>query len=141
MSIDGVGAFDQVSRARTFEQLMGDQSLHGLLPLVRQWYGIQSQFLWRDDSGHAHTILQGDGGEQGDALMPALFCLALHAALCRIRDHLPPGAEILAYLDDIYAVCDPDEITPILHDVREELLRACCIDLNMGKPAVWGHTA
>ena len=140
MSIDGVGAFDHVSRARMFEQLMGNSGLHGLLPFVRQWYGIQSKFVWRDNTGRARTILQGDGGEQGDALMPALFCLALHAALGRIRDNLPPGAEIIAYLDDIYVLCDPNDTTPILHYVADELLRTCNIDVNMGKLAIWGTT-
>eukprot|EP00959_Pyramimonas_sp_CCMP1952_P086873 1817321-Pyramimonas_sp.AAC.1 len=40
----------------------------------------------------AHTIFQGDGGEQGDALMLGLFCLAINIALRRISDKLQPGA-------------------------------------------------
>ena len=32
-------------------------------------------YLWEDDVGDIHTIRQGEGGEQGDALMP--FCLPL----------------------------------------------------------------
>ena len=37
--------------------------------------------LWTDEDGQTHAIHQGEGGEQGDALMPALFCLGLHDAL------------------------------------------------------------
>eukprot|EP00959_Pyramimonas_sp_CCMP1952_P331538 6942601-Pyramimonas_sp.AAC.1 len=77
-----------------FEQLLATPDLHGLVPFVRQWYAEQTQFKWVDEEGRTHTILQGDGGEQGDALMPALFCLALHPALCDIHGRLPPGAEI-----------------------------------------------
>ena len=101
-SIDGVGAFDHVSRTRMFEQLFMNEHLHGLVSFVRLWYAVPSQYKWKDQGGRVHTIQQGDGGKQGDALMPALFCLALHAALEHIRSILPDGAEVIAYLDDIY---------------------------------------
>ena len=45
--------------------------------------------------------------------MPALFCLALHTALDRVQAALPQGAHILAYLDDIYVVCDPGDVADI----------------------------
>ena len=93
-----------------------------------------------DDNRQCHTIQQGDGGEQGDALMPALFCLGLHQALRRIQSALPPGADILAYLDDVYVVCDPDEVDHILQITRHELLTSCHINVNIGKLAIWGPT-
>ena len=77
LSIDGVGAFDHICRRRMFEALISDPRLHSLIPFVRQWYALPSKFQWRDDAGVVHDVIQGDGGEQGDALMPALFCLAL----------------------------------------------------------------
>ena len=55
--------------------------LRVLLPLVRALYGTESRFVWRDDEGLEHIITQGEGGEQGDPLMPALYALAQHAAL------------------------------------------------------------
>ena len=42
------------------------------------WYGGVSVYYWRDDIGKVHKIEQSDGGEQGDALMPGLFCLNPH---------------------------------------------------------------
>ena len=51
LSIDGVGAFDHICRARMFEQLLADRSLHGLVPFVHQWYGVQSHFKWKNDNG------------------------------------------------------------------------------------------
>ena len=48
------------------------------LPFVRQFYGSPSTYLWDDDDGVTHEIAQGEGGEQGDALMPLLFSLGLH---------------------------------------------------------------
>eukprot|EP00959_Pyramimonas_sp_CCMP1952_P244496 5110616-Pyramimonas_sp.AAC.1 len=76
-----------------FEELQRHPSLHHLTPFVRQWYGDVSQFKWRDGGGNVHDVYQGDGGERGDALMPALFCNAMHPALIHIRERLPPGAE------------------------------------------------
>merc|ERR1711966_578252 len=105
----------------------------GLVPFIKQWYGVQSEFRWVDGHGCTHTFFQGDGGEQGDALMPGLFCLALHPALRYIRDDLPPGAEIVAYLDDIYIVCDPTDVAYVLHVVKDKLLHTCHIDVHMGK--------
>ena len=109
LSIDGIGAFDHVCRARIFEQLLARPDLHDLLPFVRMWYAQQSQFVWNDDAGVTHRILQGDGGEQGDALMPALFSIALHQTLLRMQALMPDNVALSAYLDDIYIVCLPED--------------------------------
>eukprot|EP00973_Karenia_brevis_P091243 12406523-Karenia_brevis.AAC.1 len=71
LSIDGVGAFDHISRARIFREIWARPQFHELLPFIRCWYGAPTNFQWLDDSGEAHLITQGEGGEQGDALMPA----------------------------------------------------------------------
>ena len=63
MSIDGVGAFDHVSRARMFTELLQNGDLQCLVPFVRQWYGEQSQFRWVNDTGTTITIKQGDEEE------------------------------------------------------------------------------
>ena len=93
LSIDGVGAYDHISRARMFTELLNNPVLRDLVPFVRLWYGVQSEFRWVDECGKTHILKQGDGGEQGDALMPGLFSIALHPALCEIRTRLPPGAD------------------------------------------------
>ena len=51
------------------------------LPFVRLFYGSPSAYLWEQDDGTVHTVEQGEGGEQGDALMPLL-----HAALTTTRN-------------------------------------------------------
>ena len=40
-----------------------------------------SSYLWEDSAGTVHTIRQGEGGEQGDALMPLLFAVGQHSVL------------------------------------------------------------
>ena len=80
-SIDGIGAFDLVSREAMLRGLLSAEGGEAVLPFVRQFYGAPSMYLWQDDSGVTHEIHQGEGGEQGDALMPALFSLGQHPAL------------------------------------------------------------
>lgn len=91
-SVDGVGAFDSVRKTRFFKQLVANPQLTDMLPFVMQWYAGQSRFLRHDDHGTLHEVLQGDGGEQCDALMPALLCLALRDALEEIQNQFPTGS-------------------------------------------------
>ncbi len=51
VSIEGIGAYDHVSRAAIFEQLLAHDHLRDLVPFVRMWYGQQSTHLWQDEAG------------------------------------------------------------------------------------------
>ena len=89
LSIDGIGAFDLISRGAMLDGLL--QSVEGgdaALPFVRQFYGTPSQDLWEDDDGFVHIIHQGEGGEQGDPLMPILLALGQHEALRSVQHFL-----------------------------------------------------
>ena len=66
-----------------------------------------------------------------------LFCLALQPALEQISASLPGGCHVIAYLDDIYLVCDRDQVANVFADVRATLHNICHIDINMGKLAAW----
>ena len=76
VSINGIGAF-VVSRLAMLEGLQTVDGGDLALPFVLQFYGSAFSFLWNT----AHTILQAEGREQGDPLMPALFSLGQHPAL------------------------------------------------------------
>ena len=90
ISVDGVSAFDLISRESMMHGLMRVAGGGEVLPFVRQFYGQPSQYLWEDDEGITHTIPQGEGGEQGDALMPLLYSLGQHSALEAIHRQLRP---------------------------------------------------
>ena len=60
------------------------------LPFVRSFYGQPSRYMWEDEFGEVHHIDQGEGGEQGDALMSLFFSLGQHAALEAARARLLP---------------------------------------------------
>ena len=78
-SLDGVGAYDHVSRARFFEELAEHADLAPMLPFVRMWYSRPSRYMWKDDAGVVHHIPQAEGVEQGDPPSPLLFSLAIYA--------------------------------------------------------------
>ena len=58
VSIDGIGAFDVVSRRAMLEGLQTVEGGDSALPFVLQFYGSASSYLWEDQEGTVHTILQ-----------------------------------------------------------------------------------
>ena len=77
------------------------------LPFVLQFYGRPSKYLWEDDCAVVHEITQGEGGEQGDPLMPALYALGQHRAIVAVQATLLPSEKLFAFLDDIWVVANP----------------------------------
>ena len=91
--------------------LLRHPDLRPLVPFARQFYGTPSSYTWTDDSGRSHVIAQGEGGEQGDPLMPALYALAQQPALCEVQAQLRDGEAIFAFRDDADVVAPPDQVT------------------------------
>ena len=85
ISIDGVGAYDLISRNAMLEGLLKMENGDQILSFVRCFYGSPSTYLWEDEMGVTQHIAQGEGGEQGDPLMPMLFALGQHPALLAIQ--------------------------------------------------------
>ena len=75
---------------------------------MRLFYSEPSAYIWEDDDGVVHTIRQGEVGEQGDPLMPLLSCVGQHSALEAIQRRLYQSEQLLACLDDVCLVLQPD---------------------------------
>ena len=58
--------------------------------------------LWEDDERTFHRISQGEGGEQGETLMPLLFSVGQHRALEASHRGMNPGEFLMAFHDDVY---------------------------------------
>ena len=54
ISIDGISAFDQISRAAMLDGLMNVEGEGKVVPFVRMFYGSRSSYLWEDASGVTH---------------------------------------------------------------------------------------
>ena len=104
------------------------------------WYARPSEYVWHDDSGQPHAVTQAEGGEQGDPLMPALFSLGQHPALEAVAAQLQPGEALYAFLDDVYAVVEPNRVRPVYDLLAHHLHETARIRLNGGKTRIWNKT-
>ena len=137
LSIDGVGAYDNVYGASMLAKLVEVPGLRGLLPFVKTAYSSASSHVWADEKGVRHTIEQHEGGEQGNPLMPLLFSLGIQNALEEVRQSLEEGECLFAYLDDVYVLCSAKR-TRIVHDLLVDTLgERAGIQLHSGKTRTW----
>ena len=139
LSIDGIGAFDHVKRASMLRKLLTLPKARAILPFVRLSYANPTRYAWTDENGRAHEIRQGEGGEQGDPLVPLFFALGIHDALHEVAQQLQEGEDLCAFLDDVYALCSPARVRPIYDLLGEALLRHAGIELHAGKTKVWNR--
>ena len=121
VSVDGIGAYDHVSRTSMLTGLLQVPEANQCLPFVRLFYANPSCYVWHDQTGTPFTIHQAEGGEQGDPLMPALYCLGQHAALAAIQQQLNPNEALYAFLDDVYLVVPSQRVGDVLRIVQLQL--------------------
>ena len=101
------------------------------------FYAEPSAYVFYDAEGAAHEIAQGEGGEQGDPLMPALYALGQHPALLQAHAALSPGEDLYAYLDDIYVTCQPKRAGPAFTALGTALWERANIRVHLGKTRAW----
>ena len=59
LSVDGMSAYDTISRRAMLQGLSNIEGGRSALPFVSMFYGSPSQYLWEDERGVTHTIHQG----------------------------------------------------------------------------------
>ena len=131
LSIDGIGAFDLISRAAMLTTLKDAPGCDRALPFVRQFYGRPSSHIWEDDSGTTHEIRQGEGGEQGDPLM-RVVCIG-HPALVAAQSEVHPSTKLMAFLDDVHVVTTPPRVADSCAHLDRALWEHAGIRINQGK--------
>ena len=63
---------------------------------------------------------QGEGGEQGDPLMPMLYALGQHQALRVVQSHLGAGESLFAFHDDIHTESQVERVGDIHSLLQDE---------------------
>ena len=137
LSVDGVGAFDNISRAAIFQGVADMPHGEKLIPFIRLFYSTPSRYLWENEVGENVDIFQGEGGEQGDPLMPMLFSLGQHRALVAANAELREGERLMAFLDDVYVSTLPDRTSDAHAALGEHLHTKAGICLHHGKTKIW----
>ena len=140
VSVDSIGAYDLMSRNAMMRGLRHVVEGDRILPFVRAFYGKPSTYIWDDDVGDVHQIVQGEGGEQGDPLMPLLFCIGQHPALAAVAKELREGEKLFAYQDDLYIICQPDRVGEVHALLQKHLWNCTGISLHSGKTKVWNRS-
>ena len=79
-----------------------------------------------------HRIPQGEGGEQGDAMMPLLFAVGQRGAL-EVTHRDEPGELLLAFHDDVCMATPPARVGPMYAVVQEELYVHVAIRVQKGQ--------
>ena len=138
-SIDGVSAYGLISREAILRGLTRVYRGRSSTSVGTDVHGSPSEYLWEDEVGIVHRIPQGEGGEQGDAMMPLLFVLGQHEALEDVHRQLRAGEYLFAFFDDIYLVTPPDRAGPVYAALEEALRVHACIRIHTGKTKVWNR--
>ena len=95
LTVDGAGASDHVLRSAMLGRLHSMPAARSLLPSVRMSCAQPSSYQWIDAGGEARSVIQAEGGEQGDPLMPLLFSRD-PGALEEVAATLLPGEQSCA---------------------------------------------
>ena len=135
VSLDGRSAYDTISRATILAKLR--DTVPSLLPFTRAMYARTSTYLWWDDEGRVHDIVQAEGVEQGDPLAPGLYALGQHDSLVAASASLRPDERLAAFLDDLYVVTVPERAAPLRRVVTGEVERGAGVEANLGKTRVF----
>ena len=136
LSMDGISVFDSISREAMLRGLCRADGGESALPFVRMFYGEPSIYLWEGEGGTVHDIHQGEGGEQGDPLMPLLFSLGQHPALEAVQAQMP-NEKVFAFMDDVYMTTRPERVGVGHTTLGVELFRHAGIHIHEGKTKVW----
>ena len=137
--MDGISACDLISRQAMLEGCGRCQEEHP--------FSLSSQCSMEVppvSSGKTHWAgstpsFRGEGGEQGDALMPLLFSLGQHKALLRVQERLRRGESLMAFLDDIYVVTVPERVVEVHRMLEESLWADAGIRVHQGKTQIWNR--
>ena len=114
-SVDGVSAFDFISRRAMMAGLERVDGGVSVLPFVHLFYWRPSTYWWEDDSG----------------------AVGQHPALLATQERLEANEWIFAFLDDIHILTKPERVGAVYAFLQEELLRHAHIRINGGKTHVW----
>ena len=140
VSVDGICADDNISRRAMLQGVLRMPSGDRIPPFLKQFYSFPSTYIWEDDMGTQHEVTQGEKGEQGDPLMPMLFCLGQHGAFAAVESRLKAGEKLFAFLDDIYLICQPDRVQDVHRILEEELRTRVGIRVHHGKTQIWNKS-
>ena len=128
-------AYDHVLRSAMLGRLGKMRCVQVFLLFVRISYARPSRYSWFDNQGQRRTVTQTKGGEQVNPLMLLVFSIGIQGALEEVSTLLLAGKQLRAFLDDVYFVCQLDQVRFLYDRLGESLFR-----LHEGETRVWNKS-
>ena len=135
-SIDGVGAYDLISRNAMLEGLL---RMEGVLPFVRMFYNGPSTYLWEDEMGSHNTSHKGREGGKATTSCPCCSHWANTSPLSKHKRGCLTTSICFAFPDDVHITNPPGRVTEAHTVEEEELWTHAGIHLHHGKTKVWNR--
>ena len=129
VSVDGIGAYDHISRNAMMRGLRHVVEGDRILPFALAFYGKPSTYIWEDDVGDVHQIPHADA-----LLHRPTPCIGSS------RRNLREGERLFTYLDDLYIICQPDRVGEVHGLSQQHLWNHTRISLDSGKTKVWNRS-
>ena len=130
MSIDGISAYDQISRAAMLDGLY--THCGGKAIPRRRTFG-KTLKVWS-------TPFCKVKAASGDPLMPLLYSLGQHGALEATQEELADGENLIAYLDIWVVSPVPDRVSHVYGSLQRNLFSHARIRVHGGKTQVWNRS-
>ena len=89
--------------------------------------------------GRGRSEAHSDPGRGRTRRPTDAISIGIQGALEEVAATLQPGEQLCAFLDDIYAPCQPDRVKAISDTLAECLFRVAGIRLHQGKTRVWNR--
>ena len=124
-------------RGAMLDKLRTTPALAAALRFTRLFYGSPSTYLWTDAAGTTHQVRQGEGGEQGDPLMPAFYPLGQHDGFRAGAAQLHADDFVVAYLDDLYVKTTKGRAYAAFTAVSQAVEHHAGVATSYGKLRAW----
>ena len=146
VKLDLRNAFNEVERAALVEAVYSYPELRDLVPLMVKTYAPETTAVMGRGCEALFEGERGDvsqGGPQGNPLMGAAFCLAIHPYVRRLHDRLTRegvGGAAMFDMDDGYAIGPPGEVFEAVEEFLEGLQKINLM-ARVDKFEVWAPQA
>ena len=139
LSFDAANAFNTISRTKVRERMA--ETIPDLARVCGWWYARATTHIYWDEVHRPHTVTAEEGVDQGCALSPALFALAVAPQVAKLEAALQQQdsrARVFAYLDDVFVVCDALE-TEVAANAAGVAMAELGMRLKPEKTKVWAR--
>ena len=141
VSLDAANAFNSMARGSIRAQVLA--TVPSLARVCGWWYARATSHIYWDEAHRPSIIEAQEGVDQGCALSPGLFAIALAPVLHSLEGTLrtrDDTTRVHAYLDDVFIVCDAGEAEAAVASAAAAM-GELNLALKLEKTQIWSPVA